>query len=191
MKYDTTLKELFHSLPKKFLELVIGKETSPIKLLPVEFPAVQARRADLIMRSSDGQIYHLELQSSDDEKMSWRMLEYFFLIYNQYKQAPVQIVIYVGNKTPSFNPKISLAGLEFSYRFLDVRQIDANFLLESEELSDNILAVLCQIADVRKTLRQILNKILLLSKTDKTKALTQLLILAGLKRLESYYFRGG
>ncbi|MBI4850469.1 MAG: hypothetical protein HY819_01450 [Acidobacteria bacterium] len=181
MKYDTTLKELFQNLPEKLLELLIGKEAKIAELLPVEFPAVSAKRADLILRLTNGKIYHLELQSSNDEKMIWRMLEYFLLIYRQYQQAPIQIVLYVGNKEPTINPKISLSTLDFTYNLIDIRQFDANLLLNSDLVSDNILAVLCNVTSIRQTIRQILSKVMLLSKTDRTKALTQLLILTGLR----------
>ena len=181
MKYDTTLKELFNTLPEKFLELLIGQEVKNLELLPVEFPAVSARRADLIMRLADGEIYHLELQTSDDDKMPWRMLEYFFLIYRQYKQAPVQIVVYIGNRKANIGHKLSLPQLNFSYQLIDIKNIDANLLLKSNLLSDNMLAILCKVGDIKQTIRLILNKIMLLSKTDRANALAQLLILTGLR----------
>lgn len=124
MKYDTTLKELFQSLPEKFLELLIGKEIKSAELLGVEFPAVSAKRADLILRLTDGKIYHLELQTTDDENMPWRMLEYFYLIHSQYQQPPTQFVVYLGNKLSRINTIISLNNLEFRYNIVETRNLD-------------------------------------------------------------------
>lgn len=181
MKYDATLKELFQNLPEKLLEILIGKEVKAAELLPVEFPSVSAKRADLLLRLKDGKIHHLELQTGDDDKMPWRMLEYFYLIYRQYKEEPHQIVLYLGNKTSNIVSSIELSRLEFSYILIDIKEIDASLLLESEKLSDNILAILCKVNNVRETIRYILSKIIILSGQDRTTALTQLLILAGLR----------
>lgn len=43
-------------------------------MLTVEFPQVSARRADFVLRLADEQIYHLELQTNDNEEMDWSVL---------------------------------------------------------------------------------------------------------------------
>lgn len=83
MKYDTTLKELLKEVPKKLLSILTGQDTELAEVLTVEFPQVSARRADFVLRLADEQIYHLELQTNDNEEMDWRMLEYFLLLYKQ------------------------------------------------------------------------------------------------------------
>ena len=96
MKYDATLKELFQSPPQRLLELLSGGQAQD--LLTVEYPSVQMRRPDLLVRLTDGRLYHLELQSSNDTDMAWRMLEYLVSIYRQFDQVPLQQVLYVGDK---------------------------------------------------------------------------------------------
>ena len=62
MRYDTTLKELFQALPQRLLFLLVGMEA--VELLPIEFPSVKKRLPDLVVRLSDGSIFHLELQAA-------------------------------------------------------------------------------------------------------------------------------
>src|SRR5690349_902464 len=96
MRYDATLKELFQSPPQRLLQLLSGGQAQ--ELLTVEYPAVRVRRPDLLVRLIDGRLYHLELQSSNDSEMAWRMLEYLLLIHRQFGNAPLQQVLYVGDK---------------------------------------------------------------------------------------------
>jgi len=47
---------------------------------------------------SDGRLLHIELQSSNDKSMAFRMAEYALAIMRRYGQYPVQLLIYVGNQ---------------------------------------------------------------------------------------------
>ena len=72
MRYDTTLKTLFQAPPPQLLQLLVGGQAHT--MLTVEYPTVQMRRPDLVVRLTDGRLYHLELQSANDPAMPWRML---------------------------------------------------------------------------------------------------------------------
>ncbi|MFY9225454.1 MAG: hypothetical protein WAQ98_22450, partial [Blastocatellia bacterium] len=101
-------------------------------------------------------IYHLELQTNDSEEMDWRMLEYFLLLYKQYKVVPIQQVLYIGNKSINRTIGISLSNLQFTYQLIDIRQIDEEILLQSELLTDNILAILCKVQSPKETIKKLL-----------------------------------
>ncbi|KAF0214617.1 MAG: hypothetical protein FD167_5252 [bacterium] len=181
MKYDATIKELFQSMPIELLNRLTGIDTSKAKFLSVEFPSVSQRRTDFVMLLENSSIYQLEFQTDDDPDMVWRMLEYYFLIYKLYQIAPLQQVLYIGNKPSTINSSISLTNLDFRYQLIDIRQFSAKAMLESKSLADNLLAVLCKVDNIAETIHQILAKIIVLPKTARTKALTQLLILSGLR----------
>ncbi|MBN8722975.1 MAG: DUF4351 domain-containing protein [Acidobacteria bacterium] len=165
--------------------MLVGENLQVVEQLNIEFAEVATRRADLVMRLSNGRIYHLELQSIDDEEMVLRMLEYYWLIFKQYRQIPLQQVIYVGNKVFNGTTSISHPNLQFSYQLIDIRSFPANFLLESNFLSDNLLAILCRSSDTRFVIAQILEKISLLPRHDREDALTKLFILSGLRNFET------
>ena len=184
MKYDVTLKELFQASSSRLVQLLLGQTLEVIERLNIEFPEVSSRRADLVMRLSNGTIYHLELQSTDDEEMALRMLEYYYLIYKQYSQIPLQQVIYVGNKSFNSSSNISHPNLQFSYQLIDIRTFPADALLESDSLADNLLAILCHANNTHTVIAQILEKIAQLPRHDREDALTKLFILSGLRNFE-------
>jgi len=95
MRYDTTLKELFQAPPPRLLQILTHGQIA--ELLTVEFPSVRMRRTDLVARLTDGRLFHLELQS-DDADIPWRMLDYYSLLHRQFGEAPLQQVLYVGDK---------------------------------------------------------------------------------------------
>ena len=75
--YDLSLKGLFKNPPVNLLRLVLGIEIDPkkVKFLDVKLPKLVEREADLLMEY-EGQIYHIEFQSTDDPRMALRMLHY-------------------------------------------------------------------------------------------------------------------
>ncbi|MBF0425795.1 MAG: DUF4351 domain-containing protein [Magnetococcales bacterium] len=182
MKYDATLKDIFQTLPQRLLLLLTGQEASA--LLPVEFSSVKRRQPDLVVRLRDETIFHLELQSGNDPDMAWRMLEYFLLIRGLYPTARiVQQVLYVGTDPPAFATEVEETDLRFRYTVRDIREIDCQRMLESPQLEENLLAVLCRLQDERQTLRVILTRMAALAPKAKADALEKLVILAGLRGL--------
>jgi len=182
MRYDTTLKTLFLAPPPQLLQLLVGGQAHT--MLTVEYPTVQMRRPDLVVRLTDGRLYHLELQSANDPAMPWRMLEYYGLLYQRYGQQPLQHVLYVGERPMTLVAQIDHTTLLFQYEAIDVRTLDGQLLLHSPVLEDNILALLCREGATRATVQRILARIASLSGTAQTEALTTLLILAGLRHLQ-------
>ena len=181
-RYDTTLKTLFQAPPQQLLRLLVGGQAR--EMLTVEYPTVRMRRPDLVVRLTDGRLYHLELQSDNDAAMPWRMLEYYGLLYQRYGQQPLQHVLYVGERPMTLVAQIDHATLLFEYEAIDVRTLDGQPLLHSTVLEDNILALLCRGGATRATVQYILARIANLSGTAQTEALTTLLILAGLRHLQ-------
>ena len=182
MRYDTTLKTLFQAPPQQLLRMLVGGQAR--EMLTVEYPTVRMRRPDLVVRLTDGRLYHLELQSDNDAAMPWRMLEYYGLLYQRYGQQPLQHVLYVGEPSMTLVTQIDHATLSFRYDAIDVRTLDGQRLLDSPVLEDNILALLCRGGATRATVQHILARIANLSGTARTEALTTVLILAGLRHLQ-------
>jgi predicted transposase YdaD len=179
MKYDTTLKEIFQRPPQRLLQMLIGGEA--VEMLTVEFPAVRMRRADLVVRLSSGRIYHLELQTENDETMIVRMLEYYFYIRRLYGQGPIQQVLYVGKERMTMSAEINDEMLKYSYQIIDIRELDGAPLLASETLEDNLIAILCRVDEIKVAIKQIMAKIAQLTGKQRGDALIKLLILAGLR----------
>jgi len=181
--YDIPLRKLIKDLPINFLKLVFGKDfkSSEVKFLDVKLPKLFEREADLIIESK-GEIYHLEIQSSDDPKMALRMLYYYALIYENYGKIPHQAVVYIGKKPlRKMKNYLRLPHLNFDFELVDLNTIDCNLLLKSHSPEDWIISVLCNIRNEEKTLKELLNKFLSLPVDKRQRYLNLLLHIAKLR----------
>jgi hypothetical protein len=73
--------------------------------------------------------------------------------------------------------------LKYSFRLVDVRDLDGERLLKSGNVDDNIIALLTRIADQKKAVRLVLRRIKGLRQSDRQSALDRLVILAGLRKM--------
>ena len=117
MRYDTTLKALFQAPPQELLRLLVGGQAR--EMLTVEYPSVRLRRPDLVVRLTDGRLYHLELQSTNDPTMPWRMLDYYSLLRQHHGQAPQQQILYVGEAPLALASHLTETTLSFHYEVID------------------------------------------------------------------------
>ncbi len=182
-QYDTTIKDLFEKPPQRLLQMLIGREA--VELLPVEFASTQKRFPDLVFLLEDDSIFHLELQSNSEE-MDWRMLMYYSLIRQRYpSRVLVQKVLYVGLQKWHPGSAIEEPNLSFRYEVVDIRSIDCRVLMDSPSLEENILAILCRIDNQKEVIQEILYRISDLPIIARADALTKLVILSRLRRLET------
>jgi hypothetical protein len=187
MKYDVTLKTLFQTLPEKLLWLLTG--ATDAKLETVELPSVKMRRPDLVYRLPDGSIHQFELQSDNDADMDYRMLEYYPHLCRLFGCPPKQWVIYLGAKPLKMKGRIVHPDLRYQYTVVDIEDFDAEVLLESDSIADNLLAVLCKNGTSPGTVRRILRRIAPLPVKQREDRFTQLLILSGLRKAEAVVFK--
>ena len=178
MIYDKTLRELFSEVPTSLIKLLTNRNIN--KLLETSFPKIE-READLIVELEDGEIFHLEIQSINDNFMPYRMLEYGLLINRTYKKFPKQMVLYVGIEKNKIKNSINLKKLSFSYDVIDIRDIDCNILINSNKIQDNVLAILCNIKNPNQFFDKITKKLLNLNNKQREEYLRKLVVLARLR----------
>ena len=158
-----------------------------VEWLNVDLPKVQSRRVDLLGRMSDERLLHIELQSTNDPSMPFRMAEYALAIVRKYGQYPVQLLIYVGNPKLSMTPEFRTERMVCRYRQVDIRSLDANALLASDRIEDNILAVLAGLEDSVEGIRSILVRIAGLQEPRREEALHRLLVTCGIRGLAGIF----
>jgi predicted transposase YdaD len=182
-EYDVAMKNILTRPGSALLFALTG--CSELNWLNVELPKVNNLRVDLLGARPNGQLIHFEFQSRNDAALPNRMGEYLFAIRRRYRRLPRQIVLYVGEKPMRKNN--SLAGPDLAYRFhmLDIRDLDGNTFLASPNLSDTVVTILTRIGSEPAVLRQILRRITKAPAEEREKALAELSILAGLRRLKS------
>jgi len=183
-KYDAALKSVLTRGSSGFLSGVIGVDMAAF--LNVDLPDSRSLRPDLLGEARDGTLFHVELQSTNDPRMAFRMLDYLVAIEREYGRIPRQLVLYVGRAPMKMENRIVAAGLSFEFQMVDIRSLDGEQLLESDSLDDNIISILAGQPDARRAVRRILEKIAASSPERRVEALRELTILAGLRSLGEF-----
>jgi predicted transposase YdaD len=180
-EYDVGLKLLLQGSAPLTLRELTG--TAIAKWLDVELPKVQNLRLDLLGQTVEGHLIHLELQSSNDAAMPFRMIEYCLGVRRLFGQFPRQVLLYVGEAPMRMQNELHSADLSFQYRLIDIRTLDGDHLLDSGELGDSVIAILAQLRDHKEAVHKVVERIASLAMAERETALGQLLILAGLRHL--------
>src|SRR6516162_2855683 len=150
-RYDTAFKLTLQHVDVAMRELVGSTVTS---WKNIEFPQIRSPRADLLGETTKaGELVHIELQSGNSKNMAIRMLEYGLATLRKHHRYPTQVCLYVGEKPARMKTELHSPHLKYSFRLVDVRDLDGERLLKSGKVDDNIIALLTRIADQRKAVR--------------------------------------
>jgi predicted transposase YdaD len=183
-EYDIALKLLLKGSATVTMRELTG--TVVVQWLDGELPKVQKAqnlRLDLLGRTVDGQLIHIELQSGNDPAMPFRMIEYCLGVQRMFGQFPRQFLLYVGEAPLHMASKLHGPELSFQYSLIDIRTLNGDRLLDSEGVGDNVIAILAQLRDDKEAVHRIVERIASLATTARETALAQLTILAGLRHL--------
>ena len=94
--YDNTCKFLAETFPTDFASWILGEPIPLTKLEPSELSLEPIRADSLIFLESAEIILHLEFQTSTDETMAFRMLDYWVRLYRKFPNKKIyQTVIYL------------------------------------------------------------------------------------------------
>ena len=177
--YDRTLRELFQDIPKGLVKLLSNKEA--IELLETKFPKVEEKEADLVVKLEDDSIFHLEIQSTDDKSMPKRMLQYALLIEQVHGKFPIQCVLYIGEKDIEIPNGIKTKHLNYNFDVKNIKEIDCSLLIESEDINDNVLAILCNVKDIDRLLSRLNKKLMNLDNKKREDYLRKIFYLLRLR----------
>ncbi len=155
-EYDTSLKLLLKPTASRIVQELTGGRIT--RWISVELPT-QNTRVDLLGETEDGELIHIELQSTNDPKMALRMAEYCVRIVRLYSRFARQVVLYVGEEPLRMASEFHGPEALIQYRIIDIRDLDGERLLASDQVADNIVAILARLQDSRGTVRQVLKRI--------------------------------
>ncbi|MFN7998408.1 MAG: DUF4351 domain-containing protein [Bryobacteraceae bacterium] len=183
-EYDVALKLLLRGSAKLTMRELTG--TAVETWLDVELSkVVQNTRVDLLGETAEDKgLVHLELQSGNDATMPLRMAEYCLGVFRLFGRFPRQVLLYVGEAPLRMETELRGDDVWFRYRAVDIRDLDGDRLLESQEVGDTVIAILARLRDHKDAARRILERIAGLVAAERETALGQLLILAGLRHFE-------
>jgi hypothetical protein len=149
--------------------------------LNVELPKVQERRADLVLSLKDETILHIEFQSHNDRDMPYREGIYCLLLGQKYRRRVRQVVLYVGQAKMRMKDGLDLRDTKVAYRLMDIREMEAEALLQSGRPGDFALAVLARGGGEK--LSEIVRRASMVTGPERSRVLAQLGILSGLRGL--------
>ncbi len=174
-KMDILLRDILQRIPEKFIHILTGKKG--VKILDNTFPSIKERKADLVVELEDRSIFHLELQTHPDKNMPLRMLEYRILLMQKYPDREIrQMVLYVGEGAPRMENSINQPNLSFSYELRDIKELSCKELMESSDMEDKILAVLCNVEDPYGYFENLFQELLKLPEKERADYIRKLLI---------------
>ncbi len=174
-KFDISLRDVIHEIPEKFIYILTGKKGT--KFLDSSLPEVKERQADILLELEDNSIFHLEIQAIPDKNMPIRMLEYYLMIATAYPDREItQMVLYVGDKNHGMESRYNRKALTFSYELREIKDISCEELLESDNLTDKLIAVLCEVKDFKGYMGRMVDEILKLSERDRRDYIKKFLI---------------
>ena len=154
--YDVALKLLLQGSTDVAVRAITGVAVKT--WLNVELPELRNTRVDLLGESAEGDLVHIELQSTNDKIMPLRMAEYCLRVYRLFGRFPKQLLLYVGNAPLRMKPELLGPDLDFRYKLLDIRDVDGERLIESDRIGDNVIAILARLKDRKAAVRRIVAK---------------------------------
>src|SRR5260370_3732871 len=156
-EYDVALKLLLRGSARLTMRELTGGRVE--KWLDVELPKVQNTRVDLLGETHEASLVHLELQSGNDVAMPLRMTEYCLGVFRLFGKFPRQVLLYVGEAPLRMDSELCGPDVWFRYSAIDIRELDGDRLLESEEVGDNVIAILARLRDDKDAVRRIVERI--------------------------------
>jgi hypothetical protein len=153
--------------------------------LDTELPAIRNTRADLIGETIGGEFVHLEFMSENQKFFELRMAGYYVEIYQALGRHPRQALVYVGREKLRMRGRFKSPTLSFRFGVVDLRQLNGERFLESDAVGDQILSVLMRLKNPREAVRRILTTITSLDARSREDALGQLMVLCGLRGIET------
>lgn len=148
-------------------------DSNDVEVLETEQQRVEYRRADLVVKlKSNGQafILHVEIQNANESVMPLRMMRYYTdIALSHPKLAIKQYLIYIGKQKPTIADKIETEDWSYSYKLIDMHDIDCHTLIEQDNPDALILAILCDFKgqDEQQMVNYIICRLYALLKEDE------------------------
>ena len=149
---DLISKQLLRQLAVDFSNQLFGLNIVEAELLSSEQARVEERRADLVARVKNDQgksyILHVELQNDNHKHMPLRMLRYYTDLALEHEDEEInQHLLYIGKAPLTMPDHVQAPEWRYCYNVLDIRQLDSEDFLRSENPDALVLAILCDMGE--------------------------------------------
>jgi hypothetical protein len=191
-QYDKIFKENIEAVISSIMENVLNIRAVFIEELPDDIQHTKERKPDVLKKVTDNKgdtyVLQVEFQVRDEQKMVYRMAEYFIMLERKYELPVKQFVIFLGSENPKMPTELDRERLKFSYPLVSISKLDYHIFLNSDKPEEIILGILANFKgdSPENALKQILVRIKETTKEDFSlnRYFNQLRVLAQLRNLE-------
>ncbi len=180
-QFDVSLKALFRHSRGVMSRILFGGPVA--EWLNIEQPDVRNLRADILARVTGGSLRHVELQIRNDPEIGLRELDYYVGFQRLLKEHVEQIVLYAGREPLTMKPLFESPSTQHKFRIVDVRQMDGEDLLESDDWGDNALALLTK-ADRERVIQVVEARLRRLDGEEQQEAARTFVLISGILGIE-------
>ncbi|MBO9573093.1 MAG: hypothetical protein J7497_12955, partial [Chitinophagaceae bacterium] len=146
-KYDKIVRENLVRPSKGLMRYLLSLEIEEIIPLPpiIRQTVIERETDTLVYVKAKGMkpfILHIEFQSTNDPRMRKRMAVYDHMLYLAHNMEVISIVIYIGEKKLTMKNDVSFNGNYYSFKLIDIRDMDPELFLNSDNPRETIFAIL-------------------------------------------------
>jgi len=181
-RYDVSLKTLFlHEGNGIIRRRLFGARVT--EHLATEQPQVLNNRADLVVRTEDGLLHHVEFQAANEAGFGRRMFEYYAYLHAAHGQHVHQTVLYLGREPLRLESNFRTPSIHFQFEIINLRELDAEPLLASDDWADIALALLAK-GDREKVLAVAVSRLRRMGREERAWASGTIILLSGILGIE-------
>jgi len=145
--YDKIFKENIESIYLTLSQRVLKYKPLVLDDMMLDLQRTIERKPDFLKKVQNpltGEIYllHIEIQSSDEPEMLYRMYEYRALMFRKFKLNIKQIVIYVGVGISKMKNSFEDGKNKFHFELLNIQSIPYQKFIESNNPEELLLTIL-------------------------------------------------
>jgi predicted transposase/invertase (TIGR01784 family) len=144
--YDKILKENMEASLGSIIEHTIGIHVANSEEIPDDIQHTKERKPDVLKKVTDQNNYtyilHMELQSTNEQDMIYRMVEYRVMLQRRYRLPVKQYVLYIGKDKLTMITSISEEDFTFKYKMVSLQDVDYKTFLQKESPEERVLAIL-------------------------------------------------
>jgi hypothetical protein len=146
-EYDKIFKENFESIYLSLSEKVLNFKPLKVENVKLDLQRTIERQPDFLKKVQNpitGEVFllHIEIQTTDNNEMVYRMYEYYGMILRRFKLSIRQMVIYVGKGESKMQTTLEDGLNKFEYELYSIQRSSYRTYLESESPEELLLAVL-------------------------------------------------
>jgi hypothetical protein len=145
--YDKIFKENIESIYLTLSEKVLHFKPQIVENVTLDIQRTLERKPDFLKKVQHPEteeifLLHIEIQSSDESEMLYRMYEYRALMFRKFKINIRQMVIYVGEGISKMKNTIEDGLNKFHYDLYSIQSIPYYKFIESANPEELLLAIL-------------------------------------------------